>query len=70
MNALVGRLTPRDGYGKAYGLTASMASLGMTAGPLAGGIMASYMGYRWPFIFISIVLILVVFPVTSRVRAR
>ena len=70
MNALVGKLTPRDGYGKAYGLTASMTSLGMTVGPLAGGIMASYMGYRWPFIFVSIVLILVVFPVASRVRAR
>ena len=70
MNAIVGVLIPRDVYGRAYGLTSSMACLGMTVGPLAGGIMASYMGYRWPFVFVSVVLILVVFPVTSRVLAK
>ena len=31
--------------GTAYGLTASMTSLGMAAGPLFGGIMASAWGY-------------------------
>jgi len=30
MNALVGKLTPKESYGKAYGLMASMTSLGMT----------------------------------------
>ena len=70
MNALVGILMPRDVYGKAYGLTSSMTCLGMTLGPLAGGIMASYMGYRWPFAFVSVVLLLVVFPVASRVRTK
>lgn len=70
MNALVGLLMPRDVYGKAYGLTSSMTCLGMTLGPLAGGIMASYAGYRWPFVFVSVVLILVVFPVASRVLTK
>lgn len=70
MNAVVGTLMPRDVYGRAYGLTSSMTCLGMTLGPLAGGIMASYMGYRWPFVFVSVVLVLVVFPVASRVRTR
>ena len=68
MNALVGVLMPREVYGRAYGLTSSVTCLGMTVGPLAGGIMASFMGYRWPFVFVSVVLILVVFPVASRVR--
>jgi len=70
MNALVGKLTPRESYGKAYGLTASMASLGMTVGPLAGGIMASYMGFRWPFVVVSLLLSLVVIPVILSVRTR
>jgi len=68
MNALVGILMPRESYGKTYGLTSSMTCLGMTGGPLIGGVMASYLGYRWSFIFISVVLIVVVFPVASRVR--
>ena len=70
MNAIVGVLMPRDVYGRAYGLTSSMTCLGMTVGPLAGGLMASYLGYRWPFAFVSVVLVLVVFPVASRVRTK
>jgi DHA1 family multidrug resistance protein-like MFS transporter len=70
MNALVGKLTPKESYGKAYGLTASMTSLGMTLGPLAGGIMASYMGFRWPFVVVSLLLSLVVIPVILSVRIR
>lgn len=70
MNALVGKLTPREGYGKAYGLTASMTSLGMTIGPLVGGVMASYLGYRWPMIFVGAALLAVVFSVVSRIPSR
>jgi MFS transporter, DHA1 family, multidrug resistance protein len=68
MNALVGKLTPKETYGKAYGLMASMTSLGMTLGPLAGGIMASHMGFRWPFVIVSLLLSLVVIPVILSVR--
>ena len=70
MNALVGKLTPRESYGKAYGLMASMTSLGMTLGPLAGGIMASYMGLRWPFVVVSLLLILVVIPIILTLKTR
>jgi MFS transporter, DHA1 family, multidrug resistance protein len=63
MNALVGKLTPKESYGKAYGVMASMTSLGMTLGPLAGGIMASYLGFRWPFVVVSLLLSLVVIPI-------
>lgn len=68
LNALVGKLTPRETYGRAYGLMASMTSLGMTLGPLAGGIMASHMGFRWPFIVVSLFLSLVVIPVLLSVK--
>jgi DHA1 family multidrug resistance protein-like MFS transporter len=68
MNALVGKLTPKESYGKAYGLMASMTSLGMTLGPLAGGIMASYMGFRWPFVVAGLLLSLVVIPVSLSVK--
>jgi MFS transporter, DHA1 family, multidrug resistance protein len=68
MNALVGKITPKETYGKAYGLIASMSSLGMTLGPLAGGIMASHLGFRWPFVVVSLLLSLVVIPVILSVK--
>jgi DHA1 family multidrug resistance protein-like MFS transporter len=70
MNALVGNIIPHDSYGKAFGMTASMTCLGMAVGPLVGGFMASYLGYRWPFILVSIALMAIVLPVVLRVRQK
>jgi DHA1 family multidrug resistance protein-like MFS transporter len=70
MNALVGKITPRESYGKAYGVAASMTSLGMTLGPLVGGVMASYMGLRWPFVVVSLLLSLVVIPIIMSLKIR
>jgi DHA1 family multidrug resistance protein-like MFS transporter len=70
MNALVGRLIPPAGYGKAYGLTSSMTCLGMAAGPLFGGIMASSLGYRWPFVLVSVVMLAVTLPLMLSIRPR
>ena len=70
MNALVGRLIPPSSYGKAYGLTSSMTALGMAAGPLFGGIMASAWGYRWPFVFVGVLMIAVTLPVVLSIRPR
>jgi len=70
MNALVGRLIPPASYGKAYGLTSSMTALGMAAGPLFGGIMASSWGYRWPFVFVGVLMIAVTLPVVLSIRHR
>lgn len=70
MNALVGRLIPRAGYGKAYGLTSSMTSLGMAAGPLCGGIMASSWGYRWPFALVGALMTVVALVVMGSIRTR
>lgn len=68
MNALVGRLIPPNSYGKAYGLTASMTALGMAAGPFLGGIMASWLGYRWPFFFVGAMMIPVTLLVIFSIR--
>jgi len=70
MNALVGKIAPQGSYGKAYGLMASMTSLGMTLGPLTGGILASYMGLRWTFVLVSVLLGLVVIPVILTMTIR
>ncbi|MBN2438516.1 MAG: MFS transporter [Deltaproteobacteria bacterium] len=70
MNALVGRLIPPASYGKAYGLTSSMTALGMAAGPLSGGIMASAWGYRWPFVFVGALMIAVALTVVLGIRSR
>jgi DHA1 family multidrug resistance protein-like MFS transporter len=70
MNALVGRLVPPESYGKAYGLTASMTCLGMAAGPFLGGILASWWGYRWPFVLVGAMIILITLPILIGVRTR
>jgi MFS transporter, DHA1 family, multidrug resistance protein len=68
MNALVGKATTKETYGKAYGLMASMTALGWTLGPLAGGMIASHMGFRWPFVVVSLLLSLVIIPVILGVK--
>ena len=70
MNALVGRLVPPESYGKAYGLTASMTCLGMAGGPFLGGILASWWGYRWPFVLVGAMIILITLPILIGVRVR
>jgi MFS transporter, DHA1 family, multidrug resistance protein len=70
MNALVGRIIPPDSYGKAYGLTASMTSLGLAAGPLLGGVMASAWGYRWPFVAVGVLMFAVTALVFAGLRSR
>ncbi len=62
MNALVAKFTRKESYGKAYGLMTSMTCLGMTLGPLAGGALASYMGLRWTFFAVCLLLLLGVIP--------
>ena len=69
MNALVGHLIPPASHGKAYGLTSSLTCLGMAAGPLFGGIMASAWGYRWPFVFVGGLMIAVALPAALSIRA-
>jgi DHA1 family multidrug resistance protein-like MFS transporter len=70
MNALVGHLVPANSHGKAFGMAASMTSLGMAVGPFLGGITASWWGYRWPFVLVSAMILLIALPVALSVRSR
>jgi DHA1 family multidrug resistance protein-like MFS transporter len=70
MNALVGRLVPPISYGKAYGLTSSMTCLGMAAGPFLGGIIASWWGYRLPFVLVGAMTVLIALPIVFGIRTR
>jgi MFS family permease len=45
-----------------------MTALGMAAGPLFGGIMASSWGYRWPFVFVGALMIAVTLPTVLSLR--
>ncbi len=65
INAIIGKIAPRNSYGKAYGLTSSVSMLGGAIGPLLGGVLASQLGLRIPFVIMGGLLI-----ITSWVAAR
>ena len=56
--ALVGDLTPRGNWGKAYGLYTFASSLGSAVGPLLGGLLYDTVDHAMPF-YVSGVLLLV-----------
>jgi MFS family permease len=57
VNTLVASSVPEDAFGKAYGLTSSANAIGMASGPMVGGLIASSMGLRAPFVVAGILLI-------------
>ncbi len=59
MNALVATVVPRTNIGQAYGFTTTASALGWAFGPAVGGVAASGFGYRWPFVIMSGLLLLV-----------
>ena len=54
MSAMIGAHVSSDTYGRAFGITTSAMCLGFALGPLAGGLMASAMGLRWPFVVMGV----------------
>ncbi len=70
VNALIGKIAPRDSYGRAYGLTTSMGAIGGAIGPLIGGLVASSLGLRVPFVIMGILLIVTSAIVALRVKER
>jgi MFS transporter, DHA1 family, multidrug resistance protein len=54
MNAMIGANVSSDTFGRSFGLTTSAMCLGFALGPLAGGLMASAMGLRWPFVVMGV----------------
>lgn len=59
MNAIVASVVPRANIGQAYGFTTTASALGFATGPALGGVAASAFGYRWPFIAMTGLLVLV-----------
>ncbi|HEY3398033.1 MAG TPA: MFS transporter [Armatimonadota bacterium] len=59
INALVGKLMPRNYYGRAFGLTSSVSGLGGSAGPMIGGAMAAWWGLQSPFLAMGAMLIII-----------
>lgn len=61
-NAMVSTIVPRHSYGKAYGLTHSITSIGRAMGALTGGSIAKYagdnLGLRLPFAVTGAVLVI------------
>ena len=58
MNALVASTVPRANIGQAYGFTTTASALGWATGPAIGGLAASVVGYRWPFVIMGGLLVL------------
>jgi len=61
VNTLVSYIIPQEKIGGAYGMTTSVTSLGIGAGPLIGGYLASLMGLRVPFAVLGIMAIIVAY---------
>jgi DHA1 family multidrug resistance protein-like MFS transporter len=57
LNALVAATVPAEAFGRAYGLTSSANALGMALGPLLGGLVASWLGLRAPFVITGALLV-------------
>jgi len=70
VNAIIGKIAPRDSYGRAYGLTMSVGAIGGAIGPMIGGLVASWLGLRPPFIIMGVALMIVSIIVALRVKER
>jgi EmrB/QacA subfamily drug resistance transporter len=62
--SLIGVLVPPRERGRYQGLTASVMAAGQIGGPLFGGLVTSFLGWRWNF-YLNLPLGLVVFAATA-----
>ncbi|MEU8636481.1 MDR family MFS transporter [Amycolatopsis sp. NPDC048633] len=62
--SLIGVLVPPRDRGRYQGLTASVMAAGQIGGPLFGGFVTSFLGWRWNF-YLNLPLGLVVFAATA-----
>jgi len=53
ISAIVSKIVQREKVGSAYGLTSAATTLGIGVGPFMGGILASVLGLRWPFVILG-----------------
>ena len=70
MNALVANTVPRTNIGQAYGFTTTASALGWATGPAIGGLAASVVGYRWPFVIMGGLLVLATLAQKRWIRAE
>jgi len=68
VNAIIGKIAPRNSYGKAYGLTTSVSAFGGAVGPLHGGLVAVWLGLRPPFVIMGLMLIIISVVVALQVK--
>ena len=68
--ALVAAETPPHRVGWALGVLTSGVALGRAFGPLAGGLLATFLPLRWAFIAGAIFLLLATVPVVVMVKER
>jgi DHA1 family multidrug resistance protein-like MFS transporter len=59
MNSIIANVVPRSSIGQAYGFTATASALGWSVGPAVGGVAAAAFGYRWPFVIMGGLMLLV-----------
>jgi MFS transporter, DHA1 family, multidrug resistance protein len=64
-NVIIRRIFHEKHLGKAYGITASVTSLGWAVGPLVGGWVGAEIGLRAPF-FLAAVLLVACAPIIHR----
>ncbi|MDL5154830.1 MFS transporter [Actinomycetospora termitidis] len=57
--ALIGRIAPRQGQGRAFGSYGAWKGLGYTAGPLLGGVLVAAGGYALLFTVLTVLAIAV-----------
>lgn len=70
VNTLVANIVPEDAYGKAYGLTSSAHAIGMATGPMVGGLIASSLGLRAPFVLAGVLLLGISMALALRIVRR
>lgn len=58
-NAMIRNLIPRHACGKAFGLTASITSVGWGFGPTVGSWLAAEFGMRQPFYIVGVLFVLI-----------
>lgn len=70
IQTLVSKIIPKEKFGGAYGLTSSVTTLGIGAGPLIGSYLASVMGLRVPFAAMGILAFFVALLINKMINDK
>lgn len=70
ISSMVGTAVSAESYGRVFGNMQAAQCLGIALGPLAGGLMASTVGFRLPFVVMGVLLLLSSGLVAAYVKPR